>query len=95
MHDNSKNLAIMDMYTMKQWESDRTLKVAVGQNIAPDVFFELLNSVPPQTYARGIFQAGEPYSHDWTTGKSLYSTFKHVADDEDGLPIYQYIGLQP
>ena len=84
----------MEIYTMQQWENDRTLKVAEGQLISPDVFYQLLECVPPQTYSNGIFQVGEPYAHDWNTGKALYSTFRHVSEDEQGRPLYKFIGLR-
>jgi len=83
----------MEIYTMQQWEVDRTLKVEQGQKIAPDVFYQLLNAVPPCTYSRGIFQVGEPYAHDWNTGLALYQTFHYIEDDTNGQPIYQYVGL--
>lgn len=83
----------MELYTMQQWEADRYLKVEQGQNIAPDVFFQLLNAVPPTFYEMGMFQCGEPYTHDWNTGLALYKTFKHVDTDAKGQPIYQYVGL--
>lgn len=81
---------INDVYTMKDWENDRTLKVKEGQTIEPSVFWSLLNSLPPQTYGRTLFQPGEPYDHDWNTGRALYRTFEHV-----GEYYYKYIGLKP
>lgn len=82
----------MNIYTTEQWEKDGTLKVKEGQIISPAVFYELLNSVPPTTYAGGFFQMGEAYIHN-SMGEALYSTFKHVSDDEKGKPLYKYIGL--
>lgn len=74
---------------MQDWERDRTLKVEVGQVIEPAVYWQLLNSLPPQTYGRGTFQPGEPYSHDWTTGSPLFQTFESVGDD-----YWKYVGLK-
>ena len=78
------------IYTMQQWHEDRILNVQVGQLIHPDVFFQLLNGVPPQTYSDGIFQMGEPHSHETTTGRPLYMTF----EQEKGQ-YYRYVGLKP
>lgn len=77
------------VYTMQDWERDSTLKVEVGQVIEPAVYYQLLNAVPPKHYTRGIFQPGEPYSHDWDTGRGLYQTFHHVGEN-----YYKYVGLK-
>jgi hypothetical protein len=81
------------IYTDQDWENDGTLKVQVGQIIAPEVFWQLLNCVPPKTYSKGIFQVGEPYSHDWDTGKALYQTFE-LAYSKGREPYYRYVGLK-
>jgi len=78
-----------DVYTAQDWERDRTLKVQAGQVIEPAVFWQLLNSVPPLTYGRGIFQPGEPYSHDWDSGRALYRTFEQMGED-----YWKYVGLK-
>ena len=83
----------MEIYTMKQWERDRSLKCEQGQKISADVFYELLNAVPPTFYRMGIFQCGEPYAHDYNTGLALYKTFRYVENDANGEPIYEYVGL--
>lgn len=77
----------MKTYTMQDWERDGSLKVQIGQTIAWDVFHQLLGCVPPRCYRNGIFQVGEPYSHDWNTGQALYQTFK------SGKNGYKYVGL--
>ena len=79
-----------EVYTMTDWARDRTLSVKVGQVIEPDVYYQLLNSVPPMCYRGGYFQPGEPYDHDWNTGKALYQTFKSVGDN-----YYLFEGLMP
>ena len=79
------------IYTYEQWEKDGILNVKIGQFVDKKVFNQLLNSVPPQTYGRGFFQPGEPYSHDWNTGQALYKTFQYV----DSEKLYKYIGLRP
>lgn len=80
-----------DLYTMEDWHRDGYLKVKVGQVITPEVFWELADCVPPQTLHNGIFQVGEPDSHDWNTGEALYQTFEKVSEDYH----YRYIGLRP
>lgn len=37
-----------NVYTDKDWERDKTLKVQVGQLIEPSIYHKLLNSVPPK-----------------------------------------------
>lgn len=80
----------MKIYTMQDWERDGVLKLEVGQVIAPEVFYQLRDCVPPTTYGKGIFQVGEPTDHDWNTGKALYQTFEKV-DVENH---YKYVGLR-
>lgn len=80
-----------DLYTMEDWTRDRVLSVKVGQVITPEVFWELCECMPPHRWSNGIFQPGEPYDHDWYTGKALYMTFEKVSEDYH----YRYIGLRP
>jgi hypothetical protein len=82
----------MDIYTMEQWEKDKTLNVKVGQFISNEVFWELCGALPPATWERGIFQPGEAYSHDWNRNCALYQTFKK---NGTGDAEYQYVGLKP
>ena len=77
-------------YTDERWSQDGTLKLAEGMIIAPEVYWQLLNSVPPRCNSRSTFQPGEAWSHDWNTGKALYQTFEHV-----GGNYYRFVGLQP
>ncbi len=79
-----------DVYTDQDWERDGTLKVEVGQLISPDVYYQLLNALPPKCYGSGVFQPGEPDSHDWDTGQALFQTFEHVGHD-----YHKYVGLRP
>lgn len=74
-------------YTMADWERDRTLKCEVGQIITPEVYFQLLGALPPHRND-SLFQAGEPYTHDWNTGRALYKTFQRMEGN-----YYKYIGL--
>jgi len=78
-----------DVYTEQDWEADGVLKVQVGQVIEPGVFWQLLNSLPPRTYKRGIFQPGEAYSYDWNSGMNLYQTFEQMGDN-----YWKYVGLK-
>lgn len=79
----------MKTYTMKQWQKDKYFNAEVGQVCDSDVMEQLINAVPPRTYSNGIFQVGEPFSHDFNTGKALYMTFESVGNYE-----YKYIGLK-
>ena len=83
----------MELYTYKDWERDGTLNMQEGQIIEPEIFWQLLECVPPRTYKNGIFQVGEPYSHDWNTGKALYQTFE-LAYKIDNEPYYRYVGIK-
>ena len=76
------------LYTLKDWKNDRVLKVKIGQYVDYGVINQLIEDVPPLTYANGIFQPGEAYDHNVKTGELLYQTFV-----EDGG--YKYIGLCP
>ena len=86
-----ENITNNSVYTMSDWERDHTLKLEVGQVIAPEVYFELRDSVPPTTNHFGYFQPGEAYTHD-RQGIQLYMTFKAV---KDKYGFYEYIGLKP
>lgn len=78
----------MDIYTMKDWERDGSLSVKEGQIIDSEVFWELADCVPPQTFSSRRFQVGEPHTH--RDGVALYDTFEHVGDD-----CWRYLGLRP
>ena len=78
-----------DVYSMEDWERDGTLKIQPGQAVSDDIVRELLNCVPPATYGKGIFQPGEPWSHDRNTGRQLFQTFER---DESG---WRYVGIKP
>jgi ribosomal protein S6 len=69
----------MELYTMEQWKADRTFKAEPGQEIAADVYEQMLNCMPPKTLpqekARQALQdykipvhagflMGEPHSSD-------------------------------
>lgn len=73
------------MYTMKDWKRDGSLKVKVNQIISNEVAEQLINSVPPTTYARGLFQVGEPADTDYEALKDgieipLFDTYKRTAE---------------
>lgn len=68
-----------NIYTKEQWSKDGSLSVNVGQLISEEVFCQLLESVPPKTFGRGIFQVGEPRNHDFAM-RPLFDTFENTAD---------------
>lgn len=86
----TESIDLQNIYTMEKWRNDRTLKVQEGQIIEPEVFYQLMGSVPPETYSNGIFQPGEPADHEFRTGRALYMTFEHVGNN-----FYKYVGLRP
>lgn len=92
-YDEEKDLYGDDVYTMKDWERDGQLKVELYQNISPDVFYELRDSVPPQALQGTFFQVGEVYTHKY--GVPHYQTFERVGYAKNGEPIYMYVGLKP
>jgi hypothetical protein len=79
----------LEVYTDADWLRDRTLKVRVGQVISPEVFWQLLEALPPHRYGEGVFQPGEPYCHDLETGVALYQTFERIEGE-----FYKYVGLK-
>lgn len=69
----------MDVYTMEQWRADGSFSAEPGQEIAADVYEEMLNCMPPGTLPRETarkalreykipvhagFLMGEPHSSD-------------------------------
>ena len=82
-------------YTMEDWVRDRTLSPKMGQKLSYEVFEQLRDCVPPETYRRGLFQPGEPYDFDKKTQQPLYMTFEMVGQSKSGEDIYRYIGLKP
>ena len=69
----------MNTYTKQQWANDRDFKAAVGQPIESDIYWDMLESVPPVYSRRCTFQVGEPHSHD-SNGRPLYGTFTSQGD---------------
>lgn len=76
------------VYTMEDWQRDKDLSPAVGQMVDNAVVWELIECLPPTYWHRGVFQVGEPYTHDKENGRPLYATFEQV--NTDGL--WQYKG---
>lgn len=81
----------MNIYTMEDWKRDGVLKVEIGQVIAPEVFYELRDCIPPTTYGNGIFQVGEAEDYDWDANRELFCTYEKVNDKD----YYKYVGLRP
>lgn len=88
----------MELYTMERWKADRTFKAKPGQEIAADVYEEMLNCMPPRTLpqekARQALQdykipvhagflMGEPHSSD--KRGQYYLAFGMNAFVNDGL----------
>ena len=89
------NIKEFDLYTAEQWAADGSLNVKEGQVITPDVFWRLCEALPPHRWSGGIFQPGEPYTHEPDPNnpgymRPLYETFEAIGDD-----YYKYIGLRP
>lgn len=76
----------MNIYTMKDWMADGSLRLRRGQNIDEEVFAQLRDSVPPTTLANGVFQVGEAYDAHPKYGL-LYQTFRKNGN------LWQYVGL--
>lgn len=83
------------VYSKKDWSMDREFSAAIGQEITPEIYEEMLHCMPPLRLLEGTpmsrrlgivsgFRVGEPYSH----GKSLadgsftafYAAFGKTAD---------------
>ena len=73
------------VYTMDQWYLDKEFKAKVGQQVANDVVWELIEAVPPAYWSGGLFQVGEPKDGDAETGANLYDTFTHDGDGENWI----------
>ncbi len=75
---------------MKDWERDGSLSPKVGQIVSADIIEDLANCLPPHKWSNEVFQPGEAYSHDWSTGKALYQTFEYI----NGKGDCRYAGLR-
>lgn len=82
------------MYTVRQWELDDDFSAIPGQEIAPEIYEDLLNVVPPLSLPRDAaqralkdyglpvdagFLMGEPAASD--QGGLLYKAFGRCGDD--------------
>lgn len=86
------------VYTMEQWakdgslDKDGSINIEVGQEVDNEVVQDLINSLPPTFYGKGIFQPGEAFCVDAVNpGSCLYLTFTH--DGEAGNWIYRGLCL--
>lgn len=71
----------MNKYTMEQWKKDKTFKAHEYQEVSCEVYYEMMNSVPPIQIGgiegyMNCFLVGEPYD--------IYDI------DENGNYIYTY-----
>lgn len=80
------NSDMENIYTMEDWRRDGTFSACVGQYVSEDIYYEMLECVPPAFSSRTIMQVGEPYDNDMETFANLYSTF---ARDKQG---WRYMG---
>lgn len=69
----------MNTYTKQQWENDREFKAGAGQQIEEEIYWDMLEALPPIYSRRNTFQVGEAHSHD-RNGRPLYGTFTHHGD---------------
>ena len=83
----------MKTYTREDWHNDGVLNVQIGQIVDDDIIEQLADCVPPRYYSRGLFQPGEPASHEvWEEDPrfviALYDTYERA---EEG---WRYLGMQ-
>ena len=81
---NMKN----DIYTMKDWERDGSLRLAPGMLVDVKIVRELKGCVPPAYHHYGVFQPGEPYTHE--TREHLFQTFIQL---RNAFETWRYVGL--
>lgn len=77
---------------MKDWERDGSLRLSPDMLVDSEVVNELIDCVPPAYYGHGVFQVGEPASHDTQTYQQLYATFIRVVH---AFATWKYVGLCP
>lgn len=70
------------MYTREDWQRDRSFNASAGQEIAPEIYDEMLDALPPVSLSRVLkaqgkrgFMMGEPSDFDPDTGKLRYLAF--------------------
>lgn len=70
----------MTTYTMKDWQRDGSLNIALGQPVADDVVNQLIGCVPPAYHSHNLFQVGEAKDNDLLQpDRELYDTFQRSA----------------
>lgn len=77
---------------MKDWERDGSLRLSPGMLVDAEIIWELKGCVPPAYLGYGVFQVGEPASHDTETFQQLYDTF---IQQKNNFATWKYIGLCP
>lgn len=82
----------MKVYTMQDWANDGTFKAAAGQEIEEAIYEQMYNCLPPKNWHEEgytkSFRVGEPYTHDYETGRAIYSAFGMKQGK------YYYLGLR-
>ena len=81
-----KEKANSNIYTMKNWEKDKSFLCNEEQEITKDVFDVFKNSVMPHRYKGKYLMAGEAYKYN-NKGELVYMTF--MEENEK----YYYLGL--
>jgi len=73
------------VYTRFQWMQDRSLSPREGQEVEEDIYYEMLDVLPPARMKGGAFLVGEPYDFN-EKGEYTYECF----DSKKGK--YYYVG---
>ena len=87
----------MNIYTREDWQRDGSFKAVPGQEVAEEIYREMLDCMPPYSLPRipatqgycGGFLVGEPTDYDPETSKLRYMAFA-----QRGGRCY-YLGLLP
>ena len=83
-----------EVYTMDQWAIDGSFNAEPMQEVAEEVYYEFLNSLPPLPIPRELgmcgFMNSEPYIHN-IDSKGRYTAF-YAAFGKSGDKYY-YLGL--
>lgn len=64
--------------TKKDWHGTLEEYLITGDEVDEELYYYFLEVLPPAYMSRGVFQVGEPYSHN-EENKPLYDTFQEVA----------------
>lgn len=65
--------------TLKDWRGDLSDYLKPNDEIDEDLYYYFLEVLPPEYQENGVFQVGEPYSHD-KENKPIFDTFEQIKD---------------